>query len=965
MSNSALAAGLRQLRHQLAAPQCRADSDEQLLSAFTSHRDENAFSTIVQRHGPMVLSVCRRMLGHEQDAEDAFQATFLVLARNTTSLRNQGSLAGFLHGIAYRLARDAKRSAARRRKHEGQVPPRPPAVPADELSWGEVRTLLDDEIARLPEVYRSVFVLCCLENLSRAEAAQRLGLKECTLRSRLTKARKRLYQQLARRGVELTGVLAATALAMPSASALPAGLTTNTMKAVLTVASGNNLVGVVSASVVSLVENNSPILSIGKSKLVLVLCALSLLAGSGALIHFQLASAEENGAPPAQEAKSQTPAAPAGTEVKESATYSGRVLDPEGKPVVGAKLYLLYFTPKELPIPVRSTSDKDGRFRFTVARKDFDQSSSARPWDEAIVVATAKGYGLGLPEMRLRMPVLTTDWKLQLSKDDVPITGRIIDLQGKPIAGVSVSIHELFWSPKEDLTAWLGDLKEKQEGYPTIRAHLIEMGGLWMGRDLGKVFPPITTGADGRFILRGVGRERVVALRLSGPTIASTELFAMTRPGDTLRVDSWRRGGSGPDMVFCGSTFEHISAPSQTIIGIVRDKDTGKPIPGAIVRSYAFAIGPRQRIGGQTHLRAVTDKQGRYRLDGMPKSEGNEIRAEGPEGQPYLMSLAEVPKGFALEPVTVDFELKHGVWIHGKVTEKATGKPVRTVIHCAVHGDNPFRKEARGLTFENNVWNRPDGSFRFVGLPGRSVVTAQTGDPRYLTQVGADRIKDLNRFNLFQRFNAVVEINPNKDDKEVRCDIALETGQTLSGKVFDSEGRPLSGANVAGLSRAGEWERVPLRTEEFTVVSLHPDETRLLQFSHTDKHLAGSLVLRGDAKGALTVTLKPAGTLKGRFVSPDGKPWSDLAFHADMYGPIAQPQMVLTADPAFGTFPQGLRTGKDGTFCVENLAPGLKYRFVLHKGKYALMPDGSAGTGVTVREGETKDLGDITVKAFE
>ncbi len=121
MSRSALAAGLRQLRRQMAAPQYREQSDEQLLSAFIETRDDNAFAVLVHRHGPMVLQVCRRVLGHEQDAEDVFQATFRVLSRNFAALRKQTSLASFLHGTAYRTAMKSKQSAARHRKHEGSL----------------------------------------------------------------------------------------------------------------------------------------------------------------------------------------------------------------------------------------------------------------------------------------------------------------------------------------------------------------------------------------------------------------------------------------------------------------------------------------------------------------------------------------------------------------------------------------------------------------------------------------------------------------------------------------------------------------------------------------------------------------------------------------------------------------------------------------------------------------------------
>jgi hypothetical protein len=495
---------------------------------------------------------------------------------------------------------------------------------------------------------------------------------------------------------------------------------------------------------------------------------------------------------------------------------------------------------------------------------------------------------------------------------------------------------------------------------------LIEIGGLWMGRDLGKIFPPAVTGADGRFRLHGIGRERVVALRLQGPRIVATELFAMTRPGGTIRAARWRRGDITDETVFCGAAFEHIAAPCRPIVGVVRDKDTGKPLPSAVVRSYLFAS-PRVPMV-QTCLHAVADKEGRYCLMGMPKGEGNEIRAEGPDGQPYLMSVARVPEGFALEPVTVDFQLKRGVWIEGKVTDKATGKPVPSIIQCAVFEDNPFRKEAAGLTFEDNMRNRAeDGTFRFVTLPGRGVVAARGWPQHYVTNVGADRIKGLDRLTLHEPYNTVVEINPVKDAQSVRCDIVLDPGRTLTGTVHDPEGRPLAGVRVAGLGEAGDWERELLPTAAFTVVALKPGETRLLQFSHAEKHLAGSLVVRGDTKGPLTVKLGPAGVLTGWCVTRgEKKPLADLEMFADLYGPIADPRMLLKPpDPIIGTFPRGIRTDKDGKFRIEDLAPGLKYRFALFKGSYLLMPDGPAGKGVTVEAGETKDLGDVTVKPIE
>lgn len=166
----------------------------------------------------------------------------------------------------------------------------------------------------------------------------------------------------------------------------------------------------------------------------------------------------------------------------------------------------------------------------------------------------------------------------------------------------------------------------------------------------------------------------------------------------------------------------------------------------------------------------------------------------------------------------------------------------------------------------------------------------------------------------------------------------------------------------------GDRQYESLRTAKFSVRALDPKETRLLQFAYAEKHLAGSLLLRGDAKGPLTVTLKPAGTLKGRFVKPDGKPWADVAVAAHVHEPITDPLFEPKLDPALGWFPQ-VRTGKDGSFRIVDLPPGLKYRIHLFtefkKQVYLLPVDGPAGSGVTVGEGETKDLGDVTVQGPE
>ncbi len=215
-------------------------TDCQLIEQFARQEEgaDAAFEVLVERHGPMVLRVCRGVLRDEHDAEDAFQTTFLVLARKARSLWVKDSLASWLYGVAYRVASKARIDVMRQRQHECRAAASkgPEAEAGPIVPWSDDQAIVSDEIARLPEKYRAPTILCYLEAMSYEAAASRLGLTENTVRGRLARARQRLRSRLTLRGVELSAFAGASRLAIPAATVVRPALLHSTIEAAMNVA---------------------------------------------------------------------------------------------------------------------------------------------------------------------------------------------------------------------------------------------------------------------------------------------------------------------------------------------------------------------------------------------------------------------------------------------------------------------------------------------------------------------------------------------------------------------------------------------------------------------------------------------------------------------------------------------------------------------------------------------------------
>jgi RNA polymerase sigma factor (sigma-70 family) len=259
-------------------------TDAELLEHYLTRRDEAAFEGLVHRHGPMVLGVCRRILRNEADAEDAFQATFLVFVRKAASIRSRSTLSNWLYGVAHNTALKAKAMNCKRHLKEREAGTAPKHEARAEV-WQKVQTLLDAELSGLPDKYRIPIVLCDLEGKTIKEAARHLGWPQGTVATRLTRGRAQLARRLTKHGLTLSGsVIAAMVVQGTTSAGVPASLVFSTVQTATAVAAGQTAAtGIISAKVALLTERVVKTMLIAKLKALTVLLAAGIVLGTGGL----------------------------------------------------------------------------------------------------------------------------------------------------------------------------------------------------------------------------------------------------------------------------------------------------------------------------------------------------------------------------------------------------------------------------------------------------------------------------------------------------------------------------------------------------------------------------------------------------------------------------------------------------------------------------------------------------------
>jgi RNA polymerase sigma factor (sigma-70 family) len=887
------------------------------------------------------------VLHDAHDAEDAFQATFLVLVRKAGALGRPERLGPWLYEVAYRVAVKARAGRLRRRQYEQQ------GVAMDALGGAavidEASPLVLEEVQRLPARYRVPMVLCCLEGQTMRAAARQLGWPQGTVATRLTRARALLRKRLARRGLVFSAGGFATVLVQTTApAAVPAALIQSTVKAATLVAAGKAAAGVLSAQAVALTEGVIKAMFVANVKIVtLVLLTVGVVgAGAGTVAYQRYGPGSIAGA--VQQVASAAPQEPAKPAVAKPPTvddqaalsYGGRVLGPNGRPVADAKLYLTLAADsptRPAPAPEVATTGLDGRFRFMVPKAKFGNLTT-------VVTATAASRGAAWADVPADGD--RNDLTLQLV-DDVPITGQVVDLEGKPVPGATLRVRHIKAAPGEDLGAWLKAAKSKR-----IEVLRNDFEQKYLSRATSAWSVKVTTDAEGRFRLDGCGRNRLVGAQLDGPGITSELLSIVTRPGETIAVPC----EPGIVINYYGATFRHVASPTKPVVGVVRDTDTKKPLEGVAIWSNRLA---------DDMLQCMTDAQGRYRLTGLPKGNPdtrNMIMAVPGNDQPYIISVRDVPDSPGLDPVTVDIELKRGVRIVGKITDKVTGKPLQAGVKYFALNNNANLPDYDGfdspMSFPFNfVETKEDGSYQVAGLPGPGLVAVYHKD-HYLK--APDRVDGFGTtggrlrtspYFIFPpiSYKALAPIDPAKGVDLMRCDVDLDPGWTFKGTVLGPDGKPLTGARSFGLADRGRWEREEMKSAEFTVWEFNPRLPRDLLFQHLNKGLIGVAPPPKKNGDAVTVQMQPAAMVTGRLVDADGQPRAGVRFILEVRSQSNERQRWSSYSP------ERIKTDQAGGLRIDGLLPG--YQFRLNEGKEDR--NGTLLFGDGLRSGETKDLGDV------
>jgi len=658
----------------------------------------------------------------------------------------------------------------------------------------------------------------------------------------------------------------------------------------------------------------------------------------------------------------------------DSVIVRGLVRTPDGKPASGAKVTLRHWegsSAGESSTMATTMTENDGKFTVRYRRTSIDPKKHAEP-ERFDITAQAPGFGMqwaSSDEFEATQPLVLA------LLPEVPIHGRIVDIQGKPIPAVQVSVAVVGCRNQAgDLTPWIDVVRA---GGDDNAAHRKLDRALHEVQKLREA--PALTDPSGRFILTGIGPECVVDLNIKGDAIAFQRVSVATRKMEPLTRILWPHSGLHKppiqDRVF-GSDFTYTAVPTRILEGTIRDAKTRQPLPHVVIKSEHLAsmhVGP----SGQGAVHTRSDAQGRYRLIGLPQGNGPEIADLNeiwliPGGEaPYFKRAIRIPAAKGDGPQTLDIEMHRGLWIHGRVTEKGTGKPVQARISYLPWRFNPhvrdlpeFHEDTSVVGFEGlTCLTDREGRYRLPGLSGQGMVTAWSIQGSYLRDIGSDDVPGRDKAGFYptigssshavetEQFHAVKAIDPNDGVLETSCDFVLDPGETLQLAITDQKGQPVPGCTIVADRRSVGFPTSIAAVLD--IANLVPGKPTDIAIVHRERKLGKFVTLnwKQDGPRTVSVTLEPCATIKGKVVDEQGKPFKILEF---VVSPSEEIRVHLGYPMAY--------TNADGTFEYAHAPVGCKDYSISVIGAEIQGTVAEVAKNVEIQAGKTIDVGVVKIK---
>lgn len=636
-------------------------------------------------------------------------------------------------------------------------------------------------------------------------------------------------------------------------------------------------------------------------------------------------------------------------------TYRGQLLSPDGKPVLGGKIHFVSAMSSAggpSGDEVQAITDADGNFEFAIKPSGESEQFSPVIRRMGTVFAYADGFGPAAVNVHDTEP--GKELRLRLVRDDVPVAGRIVDLQGHPISGVHVKVNavKLPLSEKGGIAAWRDAIETRRDGMKIEREYFSLAILPASIRDL-----ETETDAEGRFRINGLGQDRIVAVIVDGPTIQSQEFNIVTASGISAVSAPWYKDAPNLGTLnYHAAGTDLVVGPTRKVVGVVRDQATGKPLSGFRVAGPTIG-NPMEPVD------TVTDGEGRFLLTGLAVGKKQPLTVSPPDDQPYIEVAQTIHLISGDKPLEVMFHAPRGVWVEGKVIHQQTGDPAGATLTYYAASANEAVKQMKAGSLPNRhgqIRTKTNGEFRVAVFPGKGIIAARGFKDTYLMGVGRSKITVTGDDQFFRtvpflcapsNYHTLKEVNPAADDQAVEITIALDSGLRSAGRVLDANGRPLVGTLVRGTKPMSYWRKID--SSEFEAIGMLEGKPRQLLFWNEERNSAGRLIIEPNQTDA-TVRLEPAGALTARLLDKDGAPWPGAEIVSYNHG------LNQTSDIEhdFVSVPQRIdvMTDEKGYFRIPSLVPGLKYSFAVKRGPRRKICIKDAVT----QPGQLLDLGDVS-----